>query len=183
MTDIFDVANSAHAELERLKLPHVFIGGVALQAWGEPRLTRDVDISVWAPFGEEEPIVSQLLEAFRSRIAGALPFAIQNRVLLCETEDGIGIDIGLAAFPFEKLALERAHLIELVKGCPLPCVSAEDLVVMKVFAGRPRDWEDVKSIIERQGSRLQWDVIDDSLPELLEAIGFPERFDQLAGLR
>lgn len=31
-----------------------FIGGVALQRWGEPRLTQDVDLTLLTGFGDEE---------------------------------------------------------------------------------------------------------------------------------
>jgi len=30
-----------------------FIGGVAVQAWGNPRLTQDVDLTILTGFGEE----------------------------------------------------------------------------------------------------------------------------------
>jgi hypothetical protein len=32
------------------------IGGLAVQRWGEPRLTRDVDLTVMAKIGNDEPI-------------------------------------------------------------------------------------------------------------------------------
>jgi hypothetical protein len=36
-----------------------FIGGVALQHWGEPRVTRDLDLTVFTGFGGETPVVCQ----------------------------------------------------------------------------------------------------------------------------
>ena len=34
--------------------------------------------------------------------------------------------------------------------------SAEDLIVLKAFADRPKDWVDVEGVIIRQGDRLDW---------------------------
>jgi hypothetical protein len=38
-----------------------FIGGVAVQRWGEPRLTQDVDLTLLAGFGSEEAYVDTCL--------------------------------------------------------------------------------------------------------------------------
>jgi hypothetical protein len=38
-----------------------FIGGLAVLRWGEPRLTRDIDLTNLAGFGAEEPAVDGLL--------------------------------------------------------------------------------------------------------------------------
>ena len=38
-----------------------FIGGVAVQRWGEPRLTQDVDLTLLTGFWTEEAFVSALL--------------------------------------------------------------------------------------------------------------------------
>ena len=43
-----------------LGLPYCFIGGLAVLRWGEPRLTRDVDLTVVAGFGDEERVVDAL---------------------------------------------------------------------------------------------------------------------------
>ena len=59
-----------------------FIGGLALQRWGEPRRTVDVDISVFVGFGNEQQFCDALLEHFAPRISDAAEFARDRRVLL-----------------------------------------------------------------------------------------------------
>lgn len=183
MTDVFQVAAWVCQELDGLSLPYAVIGGIALQVWGETRVTRDVDISLLTGFGDEYAAVSRLIGAFPPRRADALEFALTNRVLLCQSPEGIGIDIGLAAFPYEEAAIRRSQRTELVPGVVLPVVCAEDLITMKVFANRPQDWIDVRGILVRQGERLDWDLIEGALPELLEAIEEPERLDRLRQMR
>ena len=41
-----------------------FIGGIAVQHWGEPRMTRDLDWALLAGYGTEEPFVKGLLEIY-----------------------------------------------------------------------------------------------------------------------
>ena len=48
-----------------------FIGGIAVQRWGEPRLTQDVDLTLVTGFGNEESFVEAFLEKFPGRITDA----------------------------------------------------------------------------------------------------------------
>ncbi len=183
MKFVLDVAQFASNELVKLSFNHSFIGGIALQAWGEPRVTRDVDISVLTYFEKESEKIDQLLAIFKPRIANAKEHALQYRVLLCQSESGIGIDLGLGGFPYEEAMLERSRVVKLAEGVTIPIICAEDLVISKVFAGRPRDWEDIVGILARQSGKLDWDIIDSSLPDLLMAIDSPERLAQLHRIR
>ena len=38
-----------------------FIGGIAVQRWGEPRFTQDADLTLLTDFGDEERYIDQLL--------------------------------------------------------------------------------------------------------------------------
>ena len=52
-----------------------FIGGVALQRWGEPRSTRDLDLTLMTGFGGEGSYIDQLLAWYPQRIEQARQFA------------------------------------------------------------------------------------------------------------
>jgi hypothetical protein len=41
---IFEAAVEVASFLERERIPYAILGGLALQHWGEPRTTQDVDI-------------------------------------------------------------------------------------------------------------------------------------------
>jgi len=161
-----------------------FIGGVAVLHWGEIRATRDVDITLLTGFGSEEPFVRELLGHFQPRMADALEFALQRRVLLLQTRKGFGIDIALGALPFEESAVARARDIEMLAGHPLRLCTAEDLIVFKAFAGRAIDWQDVRMTIVRQGeAKLDWAYVLEHLTPLAEAKEQPEILRQLEQLR
>ncbi len=134
-----------------------FIGGLALQRWGEPRFTRDVDVTVLCPYGSEPACVDRLLGTFTGRINNARAFALEHRVLLLADPSGVPIDVALGAIPFEERCIARATLFN-YGNAPLLTCSAEDLVVLKAFAGRDRDWADIESIAMRQ-SDLDWNAI------------------------
>ncbi len=72
-----------------------FIGGLTLQYWGRPRLTQDVDLCLLTGFGDEAAFIDRLLAEYQSRIADARQFALNHRILLLATRDGISLDISL----------------------------------------------------------------------------------------
>jgi Nucleotidyltransferase of unknown function (DUF6036) len=146
-----------------------FIGGIAVQRWSEPRLTNDSDMTLLTGFGGEAPFVDALLAEYRPRLKDARTFALTNRVLLLHGHNGSGLDIALGALPFEEEAIARSKYEEYLPGLNLRVCSAEDLIVMKVFANRELDWRDVKMTIVRQGSdTLDWEHIYKHLTPLLE---------------
>lgn len=99
---ILEAAGEAQIFLERHGARFCFIGGVAVQRWGEPRFTRDADLSLLTEFVEDEKWVDLLLGSFASRYPGARDFALQRRVLLLKASNGTDLDISLGGLPFEK---------------------------------------------------------------------------------
>ncbi|MEX2188741.1 MAG: DUF6036 family nucleotidyltransferase [Pirellulales bacterium] len=170
----FCVANS---------LPFCFVGGLAVQAWGESRVTLDVDAAVYTGFENDDAVVSLLLEAFSARRPDAAEFALRNRVLLLKSPYQVDIDVALAGLDYEKRMIERSNLAEYLPGVSLRICSAEDLIVLKAFANRRRDWADIEGILARQGDALDWTYIETSLEPLAVATDRPELMDALRTLR
>ena len=81
------------------------IGGLALQRWGEPRETVDVDLTLLTGFGNEPPFIEILMAQFEGRIEHADEFALSRRVLLLRAKSGVGLDIALGGLPFEEYVL------------------------------------------------------------------------------
>lgn len=144
------------------------IGGVAVQRWGEPRFTRDVDCTILVAAGEETAYIDELLAAFEARIPDARPFAQTNRVLLLASSKGVPLDVSLGGLPFEERLLMRASAYRVSADTELITCSAEDLVILKAFAARDRDWADIEGIVLRQGPRLDRALVRTELRPLLE---------------
>ncbi|MFS8085135.1 MAG: hypothetical protein ACMG6H_05855 [Acidobacteriota bacterium] len=148
-----------------------FIGGIAVQRWGEARLTRDADLTVYTGIGDELRYIDELLGAFNSRIEGAREFALGHRVLLLRASNGIPLDVTLGALPFEDKAIASASAEEIVAGVRLQLAPPGALVVFKVFADRPQDWLDVEGIIVKSGRLIDWNEVRADLAALLELKG------------
>ena len=182
MTDLIAVAAELQKFCEKQNWNFCIIGGLALQFWGEQRLTKDVDLTLLTGFGEEEIYVDALLEKFSPRIEDAKNFALRNRVLLLQTTNKIGIDISLGAFPFEETMINRAANREYLPKVSLRICSAEDLIVLKAFADRNKDWSDIESVLIKQ-RKLDWKYINKQLAPLVELKEEPEILTKLEKLR
>lgn len=169
--------------LSRAGFRFCFIGGVALQRWGEPRFTQDVDLTLLCPFGQEIAVASAIAKLLPPRMAGAVEFASESRVFLARTSDGTPVDIVFGAVDFELRCVERASPFDFGGGMSLTTCGAEDLVIMKVFADRGQDWVDVEAVVLRRGGELDWPLIERELKPLLEVRGGTPSWERLAGLR
>lgn len=183
MNGLFEAALEIQRFMHERDWRFCIIGGLALARWGEPRATQDVDITLLTGFGDEESYIRPLLANFASRCSEPETFAIQNRVLLLRSSNGTGIDIALGGFPFEEQTVARATPFEVRPGVSLMTCSAEDLVVLKAFAGRAQDWLDIENVVVRQSGCLDWTYIDEQLVPLAELKAEPEILDQLKALR
>lgn len=182
MNGLFAAAAVVQGFLEKRGWRFCFIGGLAVLRWGEPRQTRDIDLTLLTGFGEEERFIDPLLSRFPTRLDDARNFALDNRVLLLATDDGVGIDIALGALPFEERAVARATDWALPDDLVLRTCSAEDLIVYKAFAGRPQDWVDVEMVAVRNAGHLHIGLVLDEVGPLLELKGAPEDLPRLRAL-
>lgn len=182
MNPLFAAAAEIQDYLQSSGEKFCFIGAVALQRWGEPRFTRDVDLTLLCAYGGEQQAADRLLASFAARIPDARAFALQHRVLLLRSATGIPVDIAFGAIPFEERCVARATAYDFGTARLLTCC-AEDLVVLKAFAGRDRDWADIESVVIRQSRRLDWPLVLEEFRALAEIRGGAEAMARLHKLR
>ena len=182
MNPLFAAALELQRFLQARQWRFCFIGGLAVQRWGEPRLTLDVDCTLLTGFGHEARFVDELLAAFVGRVADPREFALAHRVVLLYGLSKVPLDIALGAMPFEERSIERASSFDIGPRQSLLTCSAEDLIVFKAFAGRERDWLDIEGIILRQQAALNADAIWRELLPLVELTEDPETRPRLQRL-
>lgn len=182
MNDLFVAAVEVERIIRTAGFGFCFIGGLAVQRWGQPRMTADLDLTVITGFGGEEPYVDALLAELAGRIEDAREFALRHRTLLLKASNGVQVDVALGAMPFEEHAVARASRFQLGEAGSVTTCSAEDLLVHKAFAGRDKDWLDVRGIVARQGPRLDRAQIWFELLPLLELKEDVETEDRLRKL-
>jgi len=157
--EVLEAAIQVAKWLEEQGIRHFFLGGIALQYWGEPRLTRDVDVTVLVAPDDLDMFLHNAIKAFKPRIPDAIEFARRHRVLLLETESGVPIDISLGIPGYEEEAWAHSKEVEFHPFGKLRLISAEDLIIHKCVAGRPRDVEDVEKVLIKQRLRVDLERI------------------------
>lgn len=182
MNPLFQAGLELQQFMQEKEWPFCFIGGLVVIRWGEVRMTQDIDLSLLSGFGSEEIYIDALLSHFRTRIPNAKDFALTNRVLLLLASNGVAIDLSLAGLPFEQEMIERATSFCYSPDCSLITCSAEDLIILKAFADRMKDWVDIEGILTRQGSSLDFKYIIEQLTPLCELKEAPEIVDKLRRL-
>ena len=158
--------------LDKEKIPYMIIGGQAVLVYGEPRLTRDVDLTLGVTPDEFSRIV-KVIKALNLQILveDAEDFVRRTWVLpTLHPLSGLRVDFIFSWTPYEQQALERARKIE-VEGYPVRFASPEDVIIHKILAGRPRDLEDVRSILRKQS--IDVDYIRKWLRQFEEALNAP----------
>lgn len=183
MNPLYAAALEIQAFCESRRWRFCIVGGLAVARWGRPRMTQDVDLELMADVEDVSPFVVPLLGRFRSREPDAARTAAALRVVLIEAANGVALDVILAALPYEDRAIGRASKFTFDEGVELLTASAEDLMVMKSFAGRGQDWVDVEGIAVRQGAALDWDLIESELRWLAAAAEQDPPLDRLAEVR
>lgn len=179
MNSLFQAALELQQTMKAQKWPFCFIGGLAVIRWGEVRMTQDIDLCLMCGFGNEETYIENLIRKYSSRIDDPITFALNNRVLLLSASNGVAVDISLSGLPFEDEMIRRSTPFKFSPDCSLITCSAEDLLVLKAFADRPKDWNDVETIAMRQGSKLNVQYITEQLNPLCDLKESPEIIEKL----
>jgi hypothetical protein len=145
-------------------------GAQAALLYGSPRLTADADITVQLGSCSTEAFAAALTQSgFDLRVVDP-SFVRTTRVLpIVHHESGFPADVVLGGPGLEEMFLERATSRP-VQGLLVPVAAAEDLVVMKVLAGRPKDEQDIVAVLSAQRGRLDLGLIRRTLSELTEAL-------------
>jgi len=161
----------------------MIIGGIAVIARGVPRLTVDVDATVWGADVSLHDLFSTLeAHDIVPRIPDAEEFARRRQVLLLEHRStGTPLEVSVGWLPFEREALDRASAVDF-GGLTIAVPQVDDLLVYKVVAWRDRDKDDVERLLLLHGDRIDLDRVRDLVRQFAEALEDPKRVEELEAL-
>jgi hypothetical protein len=144
---------------EALQIPYAVMGGIAVRVHGIPRPTYDVDVALSVSgellerfFTSANQLGYSIAQPFRSGwrdSVGGMP-VVKMRTYLAAGH-GIDVDLFLDETPFQHSLMARRQVVEL-DNRKLNFVSAEDLILLKLLAHRPRDLGDVADVLFIQGA-------------------------------
>ncbi len=159
MTDILDGSTVALLErvvacFRRERVPYVLIGAWALAAWGRPRATGDLDFMV--SVNEED------LGRLSNRMTKAGLVLDETWLKWNPMLRGSQLRFQFGGTTVDLLRPRDAHDQEIFRrrrkqrmdGRYYWLVSPEDFILQKLKIGRPRDFEDALSVLERSGKSL-----------------------------
>lgn len=145
----------AAEDLAQLECRWALVGGLAVSVRAEPRLTRDVDISVAV---KTDPEAEALVFALQGRGYGVVAVVEQKSVgrlatvrLQAPSASPVIVDLLFASSGIEPEVTERAERIEVLPGLVIPVATVSDLLALKVLARddrrRPQDWDDIRALL------------------------------------
>jgi hypothetical protein len=167
---------------ERLHIPYIVTGSVAAMAYGEPRLTNDIDIV--AGIGKEH--ISSLLQAFpyteyyisEEMIREAI--RNQSQFNIIHPTSGLKVDIIiLRDTPFDVSRSKRIRRIQPAESYEANFAAPEDVIIKKMeyykAGGSEKHLRDITGILKISGTDVDWSYISSwadrlGLTEIWEAI-------------
>jgi len=150
-------------------LPYALGGALALGAWGVPRTTSDVDMSVFVSEGEIDGLLDSVeragamverSEACRSVARTGFFVAIFGRTR---------IDLFVAHHPWHVEMQQRRVSLPTPDGRPLWFLSVEDMALAKLLYARPKAVQDLERLFVVQAGRMDLAYLRYWLPRMVPA--------------
>lgn len=139
-------------------VPYVLVGGFAVVAWGQPRTTSGLDALVRYEKDDVERWTEALAAEGLETSVRDLRLGLEQRshVSIFTEDPVLTVDVRPALDARETDEIRDAVEIDL-GGEPVRIARAEDTVVFKLVFGSEQDRQDARSILARQGDRLDED--------------------------
>ncbi|MBI2041963.1 MAG: hypothetical protein HYT20_03015 [Candidatus Nealsonbacteria bacterium] len=139
--------------LEKIKIPYVLTGGLAVSFWGSSRSTHDIDIVIDARKEDQEKILNIFKKDFYiSEIA--VSDAIERRFTfnIIHLKEGLKVDFWLSKKDSFRTMEFKRRLKKKIFDKYIYIISPEDLILEKLLwikeSRSDKHIEDIKSIIE-----------------------------------
>ena len=145
-------------------------GAQAVIAYGVPRLSADVDVTLQLVPEEPERFAREMEAAGFALRVDDPDFVRRTRVMpFVHLATAMPLDVVLAGSGLEDEFLDRARAVD-IGGTTVPLIDPEDLIIAKVLAGRPKDLEDAHGLWRLRGRDLDIARIRQTLRLLEQAL-------------
>lgn len=152
--DLISLLKLVVGRLEKLKIPYVVTGGIAVSFWGAPRTTHDIDIIIEIGASKKSGIIKAFRNDFyisRGGIEGMLEHNISFNII--HNKSGLKVDF----WPIDKKDSHKViefkrSIVKNIFGKKISIIAPEDLIVVKLQwfkdSNSSRHLEDIKSILQ-----------------------------------
>ena len=160
--------------MKAAKVDYAILGGMAVSVYGEPRMTFDIDVTII--LDANKLAIDRFLKEARKFGFIPLPPNIKSFIkgtgvmpMRFKKNKVIGrCDFIIAENILEYLCIKRS-IPKKIYSTTIKLITAEDLYIHKITSQRPRDIEDAKGIMRRQGRKLDTKYIDYWLKKIAKA--------------
>ena len=139
--------------MRRARVPYMLVGALALSAWGRPRATLDIDFMILAADIPEKLVTGLAALGFDRDLAWERNNPFLKGVHARFRSARVVLDLLLRKDSHHDAAFARRRRKH-YGGMHIWFPSAEDLILLKLRAGRHTDFDDVVGIFERVGADL-----------------------------
>ncbi len=148
--------------LDENRIGHVLIGGFAVSLLAKPRFTQDIDFLVRISQHDWE-IAAKEARGFGLRILFDDPGAPAHeaRIIQMRHKSGGDIDLIVVGTEFEQEIIERGAIIE-IQSIQCNVISPDDLIILKLMAGRKQDIADCHIVVETCEG-LDWERVENMI--------------------
>ena len=158
-TRLGDALIRLHTDLRALNARWALVGGLAVSARVEPRVTKDLDAAIAVRWDREaESLVADLVargylldseHILEHQVTGRL--ATVRLVAPVPGGEGVEVDLLFATAGIEPEVVGHAKPYEVLPGLVVPLASIGHLIALKLLASRPQDWTDARRLLEVAG--------------------------------
>jgi hypothetical protein len=147
--ELYDLLARVVETFERLRIPYIVTGSVASMAYGEPRLTNDIDV------------VAEIREAHVPGLLAAFPpdEYYLSEFNIVHPASGLKVDVIIRKeTPFDRSRFARARSIRPAKTYEASFSSAEDVIIKKMEfyreGGSDKHLRDITGILKVSGEGI-----------------------------
>jgi hypothetical protein len=167
---VADLLAALERALRALGVRWFLFGAQAAVLYGAARLSADVDVTVDLGVRSLSDIAAALAAEFEPRVTDPVQFGTETHVMpYVHRASRMPLDVVIAGPGLEEQFFAGAH-VQIVGDVRVPVVSAEDLVAMKILAGRPTDLEDATAVVRTRRAQIDVERIRGTLRALEAAL-------------
>lgn len=158
--------------LDAQQVPYALIGGLAVSLRGQARMTADVDLVILADVPRGLALANSLSGTNFKPLFDGIADVVEKSFLLPlrHRTTNVKVDLALGLSGFEHRIMARAERLS-IGGSQIAVATAEDLLIMKLLAGRPKDEQDIEGLMIAQSRTLDWNYCSQLAKQLGDALG------------
>jgi predicted nucleotidyltransferase len=154
MTTVGEQLRQATNDMRKIGAKFAVVGGLAVSARAEPRMTRDADLAIAVVSDAEAEQIVFALQALGYCVLAVVEQEATGRIstVRLDTKGSVITDLLFASSGIEVDIVSRATEISIFPGLVVPVACVGDLIAMKLLARddrrRPTDADDLRALRE-----------------------------------